>query len=106
MNISFTDNSTHEDISKVLNFFHSTSHLLKYHYQMIVYATHNILTEADCPLGYLLLRCVRLYLELDMYASLEVHTTETISSGRHTHLAFAALLRVCLIYYLLLPIGN
>ncbi|KAG2751664.1 hypothetical protein P692DRAFT_201838757 [Suillus brevipes Sb2] len=76
MNISFTDNSTHEDISK-----------------MIVYATHNILTEADCPLGYLLLRCVRLYLELDMYASLEVHTTETISSGRHTHLAFAALLR-------------
>ncbi|KAG2143770.1 uncharacterized protein EDB93DRAFT_1241355 [Suillus bovinus] len=76
MNISFTNNSTHEDISK-----------------MIVYATHNILTEADCPLGYLLLRCVRLYLELDMYASLEVHTTETISSGRHTHLAFAALLR-------------
>jgi thiosulfate reductase cytochrome b subunit len=73
---------------------------------MIVYATHNILTEADCPLGYLLLRCVRLYLELDMYASLEVHTTETISSGRHTHLAFAALLRVCLIYYLLLSIGN
>ncbi|KAG2060446.1 hypothetical protein BDR06DRAFT_1053585, partial [Suillus hirtellus] len=76
MNISFTNNSTHEDISK-----------------MIVYATHNILTEADCPLGYLLLRCVRLYLELDMYASLEVHMTETISSGRHTHLAFAALLR-------------
>ncbi|KAG1733838.1 hypothetical protein EDB19DRAFT_1896555 [Suillus lakei] len=75
MNISFTDNSTHEDISK-----------------MIVYATHNILTEADCPLSYLLLRCVQLYLELNMYASLEVHTTETISSGRHTHLAFAALL--------------
>ncbi|KAG1735246.1 hypothetical protein EDD22DRAFT_982430 [Suillus occidentalis] len=24
---------------------------------MIVYATHNILTEADCPLGYLLLHC-------------------------------------------------
>lgn len=91
---------------RFLIFFRSTSRLLKYHYQMIVYATHNILTEADCPLGYLLLRCVRLYLELDMYASLEVHTTETISSGRHTHLAFAALLRVCLIYYLLLPIGN
>ncbi|KAG1889165.1 hypothetical protein F4604DRAFT_1569315, partial [Suillus subluteus] len=31
------------------------------------------------------------YLELDMYTLLEVHMTETISSGRHTHLAFAAL---------------
>ncbi|KAG1801161.1 uncharacterized protein BJ212DRAFT_1591443 [Suillus subaureus] len=48
--------------------------------------------EAYCPLGYLLLRCVQLYLKLDMYALLEVHTMETISSGRHTHLAFAALL--------------
>ncbi|KAG2349794.1 hypothetical protein BDR05DRAFT_972737 [Suillus weaverae] len=36
MNILFTDNSTHEDISKVLNCFCSTLHLLKYHYQMIV----------------------------------------------------------------------
>ncbi|KAG2074934.1 hypothetical protein BDR04DRAFT_1126623 [Suillus decipiens] len=61
MNISFTDNSMHEDILK-----------------MIVYATHNILTEADCPLGYLLLR---------------FYTMETISSGQHTYLAFAALLQ-------------
>ncbi|KAG2144052.1 hypothetical protein BD769DRAFT_1625688 [Suillus cothurnatus] len=68
MNISFTDNSVHEDISK-----------------MIVYATHDILTEGDCSIGYLLLRCVHLYIELDMYASLEVHTAETISNGRHTH---------------------
>ncbi|KAG1858282.1 hypothetical protein C8R48DRAFT_748763 [Suillus tomentosus] len=75
MNIAFTDNSVHEDISK-----------------MIIYATHDILPEQDCPLGYLLLRCVRLYLELDMYASLEVHTAETISSGRHTHRMFSAIL--------------
>lgn len=72
---------------------------------MIVYATHDILTEQDCPLGYLLLRCVRLYLELDMYASLEVHTTETISSGRHTHRMFSAILHVCCMC-LLLPIVN
>ncbi|KAG2034409.1 hypothetical protein BDR03DRAFT_1067511, partial [Suillus americanus] len=77
MNISFMDNSVHEDISK-----------------MIIYATHNILTEQDCPLGYLLLRCVHLYLKLDMYASLEVHTAETISSGRHTHRMFSAILHV------------
>ncbi|KAG2157658.1 uncharacterized protein EDB93DRAFT_1238515 [Suillus bovinus] len=75
MNIVFTDNSVHEDISK-----------------MIVYATHDILTEQDCPLGYLLLRCVCLYLELDMYALLEVHMTETISSGHHTHHMFSAIL--------------
>ncbi|KAG1738384.1 uncharacterized protein EDB91DRAFT_1237752 [Suillus paluster] len=75
MNISFMDNSVHEDISK-----------------MIIYATHDILTEQDCPLGYLLLRCVRLYLELDMYASLEVYMAETISSGRHTHHMFSAIL--------------
>ncbi|KAG1741895.1 uncharacterized protein EDB91DRAFT_1237102 [Suillus paluster] len=77
MNISFTDNSVHEDISK-----------------MMIYATHDILTERDCPLGYLLLRCVRLYLELDMYASLEVHTAETISSGHHTHRMFSAILHL------------
>ncbi|KAG2139767.1 hypothetical protein DEU56DRAFT_871106 [Suillus clintonianus] len=51
------------------------------------------INEAVCPLRYLLLRCVCLYLELDMYASLEVHTSETISSGRHTHCAFSALLQ-------------
>ncbi|KAG1813563.1 uncharacterized protein BJ212DRAFT_1447796 [Suillus subaureus] len=45
MNISFTDNSMHEDISKVLNFFHSTSHLLKYHYQMIQYINKTV--ESD-----------------------------------------------------------
>ncbi|KAG2047496.1 hypothetical protein BDR06DRAFT_897233 [Suillus hirtellus] len=59
---------------------------------MIIYATHDILPKQDCPLSYLLLRCVHLYLELDMYASLEVHTAETISSGHHTHCMFLAIL--------------
>ncbi|KAG2036604.1 hypothetical protein BDR03DRAFT_934392 [Suillus americanus] len=75
MNISFMDNSVHEDISK-----------------MIIYATHDILTEQGCPLGYLLLHCIRLYLKLDMYASLEVHMAKTISSDRHTHRMFSAIL--------------
>lgn len=61
---------------------------------MIIYATHDILTERDSPLGYLLLRCVRLYLEMDMYAALEVHTTDTINEGRHTVEAFTALMGV------------
>ncbi|KAG0694025.1 hypothetical protein DFH29DRAFT_985372 [Suillus ampliporus] len=73
--ITFADSAVHEDISKV-----------------IIYATHNILTEHDCPLGYLLLRCICLYLKMDMYAAVEVHTTDTINAGRHTVQALAALM--------------
>jgi hypothetical protein len=62
---------------------------------MIIYATHDVLTETDCPLGYFLLRCVRLYLEMDMYAALEVHTANTIEEGRHTVQAFTSLMKVC-----------
>ncbi|KAG0692246.1 hypothetical protein DFH29DRAFT_985855 [Suillus ampliporus] len=61
--------------------------------QMIIYATHNILTEHDSPLGYLLLQCTRLYIEMDIYAALEVHTADTIKEGRHTVQAFTALMQ-------------
>ncbi|KAG1898822.1 uncharacterized protein F5891DRAFT_1129283 [Suillus fuscotomentosus] len=76
MNVSFADSAMHEDISK-----------------MIIYATHNILTEDKSPLGYLLLRCVRLYLEADIYAAFEVHTTATISAGRGAVQALMALMK-------------
>ncbi|KAG1853126.1 hypothetical protein F4604DRAFT_1883424 [Suillus subluteus] len=76
MSISFADGSVYEDISK-----------------MVIHATHAILTEDECPLGYLLLRCIRLFLELDMYAALQVHTTETISAGRHAIQAFSTYLQ-------------
>jgi hypothetical protein len=48
---------------------------------MVVHAAHTILTEDDSPLGYLLLHCIWLFLEVDAYVALEVHTTETISAG-------------------------
>ncbi|KAG1838007.1 hypothetical protein F4604DRAFT_1885610 [Suillus subluteus] len=76
ISVTFTDSSVHEDISK-----------------MIIYATHDVLTENDSPLGYFLLQCVRLYLEMDMYAALEVHTTNTIEEGRHTVQVFTALMK-------------
>lgn len=63
---------------------------------MVVHAAHMILKEDDSPLGYLLLRCVQLFLEVDAYAVLEVHTTETISAGRHAVQAFLKYLQVCL----------
>lgn len=60
---------------------------------MIIYATHDVLTENDSPLGYFLLWCVHLYLEMDMYTAMEVHTTNTIEEGRHTVQAFTALMK-------------
>ncbi|KAG1888651.1 hypothetical protein F4604DRAFT_1889529 [Suillus subluteus] len=74
--ISFTDSSVYEDISK-----------------MVIYAAHAIVTEDECPLGYLLLRCIRLFIEIDMYAALEVHTTDTICAGRHAVQAFSTYLQ-------------
>ncbi|KAG1849777.1 hypothetical protein F4604DRAFT_1971059 [Suillus subluteus] len=76
MGVSFADSDMHEDISK-----------------MIIYATHNILMEDKSPLGYLLLRCVQLYLEVDIYAAFEVHTTVMISEGRSAVQALTALMK-------------
>ncbi|KAF8217280.1 hypothetical protein K438DRAFT_1954122 [Mycena galopus ATCC 62051] len=61
-NISFNDGSKHEDIAKLM-----------------IYTSHNILTD---KLGLSLLACVRSYLELDIYAGLEIHTAKTVTAGR------------------------
>ncbi|KAJ6623311.1 hypothetical protein B0H10DRAFT_2162561 [Mycena sp. CBHHK59/15] len=61
MNVTFNDGSKHEDISK-----------------MMLFAAHNILTDKP---GHLLLECIRSYLELDMYVTLQLQTTETIAAG-------------------------
>ncbi|KAG1792747.1 uncharacterized protein HD556DRAFT_1309046 [Suillus plorans] len=62
------------------------------HITMVIHASHTILTEDDCLLGYLLLCCICLFLELNAYAALEVHTTETISASRHAIQAFSTYL--------------
>ncbi|KAJ7735230.1 hypothetical protein B0H14DRAFT_3613738 [Mycena olivaceomarginata] len=64
-NISFNDGSKHEDIAK-----------------MMIFAAHNILTTETDKIGVLLLACIRSYLELDMYAGLELHTADTIADER------------------------
>ncbi|KAG2343754.1 hypothetical protein BDR05DRAFT_975792 [Suillus weaverae] len=76
MSVAFADSSVHEDISK-----------------MIIYATHNILTEEASPLGYFLLHCVHLYLEVDMYADFEVHTVNMINEGRSAVQALPAFMK-------------
>ncbi|KAI9464204.1 hypothetical protein HD554DRAFT_2026564 [Boletus coccyginus] len=65
LDLKFNDGSKHEDISK-----------------LVIFASHGVLTNESNKTGYLLLRCIRAYLEFDMYISLEVQTTETIAAGR------------------------
>ncbi|KAJ7849957.1 hypothetical protein B0H14DRAFT_2445266 [Mycena olivaceomarginata] len=62
MNITFNDGSKNEDIAK-----------------MMLFATHNVLID---PAGVLILQVVRSFLELNMYVSLEVQTSKTITDGR------------------------
>lgn len=50
-------------------------------FKITLYITHDILTNDENPHGYLLLQLLRSYLILDTYASLEVHTEETLAKG-------------------------
>ena len=61
---------------------------------MLPFTTHTVLTEKDSPLGYLMLRCLRSYLNLDMWVSMEVHTDDTIKEGRKELLRFSKLINV------------
>ena len=61
---------------------------------MFIFASHNVLTETESPLGYDLLCCLRAYLEITMWEALEVHTEETIASGREAVKRFGKLVAV------------
>ncbi|KAG1738667.1 uncharacterized protein EDB91DRAFT_1249210 [Suillus paluster] len=73
--VDFNDSSHHEDISK-----------------MAIFAAQRILRCSQSKLGYLLLRCIRHYINLDIYAGFEVHTEDTISAGRQALQEFSALM--------------
>jgi len=60
----------------------------------MIFASQNVLTRSDSPEGYFMLRLLRSYLELDMFAGLEVHTTKTIAAGRRELLQFSSLIEV------------
>ncbi|KAF8164494.1 hypothetical protein K438DRAFT_1909729 [Mycena galopus ATCC 62051] len=77
-NLSFNDGSKHEDIAK-----------------MMIFAAQNILTN---KLGVMLLGCVRSYVELDIYAGLELQTEDTIAAGRQKLRNFDRLLKVRTLY--------
>ncbi|KAG1870895.1 hypothetical protein F4604DRAFT_1583497 [Suillus subluteus] len=70
-NITYSDGNKLRDISK-----------------QILYTAHNVLTRTDDEAGYALLRCIASYLHIDMYVSLDVHTTSTIEAGKAEVLKF------------------
>ncbi len=47
------------------------------------------------PDGYALLKALRAYLNLTMYARFNVHTMETIASGEKALEAFSVAMKVC-----------
>jgi hypothetical protein len=63
-------------------------------FQIVIYGAHNILTEESSEEGYLVLRIIRSYLELDMYASLTIHMETTIAAGREELLRYSDLIKV------------
>ena len=58
------------------------------------FITHDILTIDENPHGYILLWPLWSYLILDTYASLEVHTTETLEKGEEALRHYAAIMQV------------
>lgn len=58
----------------------------------------------DSPTGHILLQCMQAYLNLNMFAGFNVHTTETIAMGEKALLAFSDLMKVivyCILFALL-----
>lgn len=49
--------------------------------------------EKESPIGYSMLRVLRSYLDLDMWESLEVQTSDMIEQGRQTVTRFSAALQ-------------
>ncbi|TFK58364.1 hypothetical protein BDN72DRAFT_751716, partial [Pluteus cervinus] len=57
--------------------------------KQLLFTTHDLFPEDTDPSGYQLLKCLRSYLNLDMYATFRVHTEKTISAGRKEVLRFS-----------------
>ncbi|KAK0461489.1 hypothetical protein IW261DRAFT_1576985 [Armillaria novae-zelandiae] len=65
MNVSFTDGRKYEALTKQL-----------------IFIVHAIFTAAKDHVGLIILRALRIYMELDVYASLTLHTSDSLRDGR------------------------
>ncbi|KAI0374197.1 hypothetical protein BV20DRAFT_1041702 [Pilatotrama ljubarskyi] len=75
--IKFTDGRKYEDISKI-----------------VIHASYNVLTEAVSPRGYLLLKCIRRYVILDVIAGLEVQTAATLRLYARELVSFSTIAQI------------
>ena len=65
-----------------------------YNLQLAPFVLHNILTQQDSPSGFLLLCCLRSYLELNAYAQLHVHTDMALVECEAELRQFSLLIKV------------
>lgn len=61
---------------------------------MFLYAAHNLFNEQQHSTGYQLLKCICAFQDLDMFASFEVHTEDTLVAGHTALKAFHDLMAV------------
>lgn len=62
--------------------------------QQLLYVAHNSFERSKKSPGYILLRILRSYVELDTFLAFDVQTEETISAGRQEMANFARLIEV------------
>ena len=95
MSITFSDGSKYEDLSKVIKAPILARAVIGCPQQISVFIMHNLFSEKTPE--YCLLRALRCYVEVDLYASLEVHTDQTIAGGRQRLTRFYELMKVGLV---------
>jgi hypothetical protein len=92
MSMQFSDGSKFEDLSKVNTSSSPLMWLLIRYVQISIFVLHNLFEERTA--GYLLLKLLRCYIEIDTYASFQVHTESTIADGQEQVSRFYKLLKV------------
>ena len=92
MAMTFSDGSTLEDLSKVFSWAAPYLETTDFCGQISILVLHNVFVEGTTE--YLLLKALWCFIEVDIYASLEVHTKDTIMSGREKLTHFYELMNV------------
>ncbi|KAK0207746.1 hypothetical protein IW262DRAFT_1469085 [Armillaria fumosa] len=76
MGVNYTDGGKYKDLAK-----------------HIIFVTHNILMETCDEHGYLLLKCMQSYVEINAYAAFNLHTETTLQAIRDELIRFSDLIK-------------
>ena len=66
--------------------------------QSIVHASHSVFRKAKSKQGYMLLKCLRRYIVLDILAGLEVHMESTLRLYANELVKYSQAIKVCLLF--------